>query len=281
MPGLSSPLGSGGGGGGSTSLLLDTIGGAYAAYSLRKLRSEYAGNAALVRRSSDGATQGIGFSNGEFDAAAFAAFIGAGNGYTATLYDQSGNGLDASAPNSGAQPPLVLNAHNSKTLLNFQDAVSTQQLVTVPLPRLVICTIYAVVVTGAARNFNPVIYAPSEGTYPVRIWQPPFTSNTWRASVRSDVDSATQAPGTTYLLACKYDGATLTFFVNGTNVGSVASTYWDNVTLGLMWLGSSGNTPPDNVFTGYMGEWLVFPSAHSNSVMSAVFSDINTYYALY
>ena len=50
----------------TTSLLLDSYSGAAAAYSLRKLRSSYTGNAIKVRRSSDNAEMNIGFnSDGE------------------------------------------------------------------------------------------------------------------------------------------------------------------------------------------------------------------------
>jgi hypothetical protein len=53
-----------------------------AAYSLRKLRSNYSGSAIQVRRSSDLATLDIGFtSSGDLDQAALLAFTGINNGY--------------------------------------------------------------------------------------------------------------------------------------------------------------------------------------------------------
>ena len=52
-----------------SSLLLDIYSGAAAAYSLRKLRTVYAGSAIRVRRSSDSAEQDFGFLNGVLDTA--------------------------------------------------------------------------------------------------------------------------------------------------------------------------------------------------------------------
>ena len=64
----------------ATSYLLDTYSGAAAAYSLRKLRTAYTGNAIRVRRSSDNTSQDIGFdANGELDTASMLSFVGSNN----------------------------------------------------------------------------------------------------------------------------------------------------------------------------------------------------------
>jgi len=55
--------------------LLDLYTGAAAAYSLRKLRNGYTGGAIEVRRSADGATQDIGFVDGELDTASLEEFV--------------------------------------------------------------------------------------------------------------------------------------------------------------------------------------------------------------
>src|SRR5262245_14294566 len=68
---------------------LDLIGtAAKAGYSTRKLRSAYAGSALKVRRSSDDATQDIGFVSDQLDTATLASFVGANNGFINTWYDQ-------------------------------------------------------------------------------------------------------------------------------------------------------------------------------------------------
>jgi hypothetical protein len=71
------------------SLLLDLY-PATVAYSLRKLRTAYAGACIRVRRSSDNAESDIGFNAGVLDTAALLSFVGAGDGFVVTWYDQMG-----------------------------------------------------------------------------------------------------------------------------------------------------------------------------------------------
>jgi hypothetical protein len=88
--------------------LLDFYPNAAAAYSLRKLKSTYQGNAIRVRRSSDNTEQDIGFEGtGELSISAVLNFCGVGNGFVTTWYDQSGNGLDVSQSTAVNQPQIV------------------------------------------------------------------------------------------------------------------------------------------------------------------------------
>lgn len=87
-------------------LLLDLY-PATAAYSLRKLRTAYAGSAIRVRRSSDNAEQDIGFVGNDLDTASLLTFVGVGNGFVVTWYDQSGSGLSVIQSSGGAQPQIV------------------------------------------------------------------------------------------------------------------------------------------------------------------------------
>lgn len=105
--------------------ILDGISNVAAAYSLRKLRSAYAGSAVRVRRSSDSTEQDIGFDGtGEFDSSAFSSFVGGGTGYVKTWYDQSGNGRNATQATTGNQPSIVLSAINTKPSLFLNSATS-------------------------------------------------------------------------------------------------------------------------------------------------------------
>jgi hypothetical protein len=79
------------GGGAAPSLLLDLY-PATAAYSLRKLRTAYTGNAIRVRRTTDNVEQDIGFSGVDFDLAAFNSFINAGAGMITKVYNQGTGG---------------------------------------------------------------------------------------------------------------------------------------------------------------------------------------------
>ena len=96
--------------------LLDTYGGAAAAYSLRGLSTPYVTGgtpyACQVRNSSN-ATADIGFVynplTGEYDLdiAALLAHCGGGDGFVDVWYDQSGNGYDATQGVALNQPPIV------------------------------------------------------------------------------------------------------------------------------------------------------------------------------
>jgi hypothetical protein len=107
-----------------------------AAYSLRKLRSGYTGSAIRVRRSSDNAEADIGFdSAGNLDTTALLTFIGSGNGFVTTWYDQSGNARNATQTTAGSQPLIVSNgaleALNGKPAILF-DGVDDNLQATVP-----------------------------------------------------------------------------------------------------------------------------------------------------
>ena len=90
------------------------------AWSLRLLRAAYTGPAVQVRRSSDNALEDIAFdAHGHFDGGAFSAFVGSGDGFVHTWYDQSGNGRHAVQTNTARQPQIALNAINGCAAVRF------------------------------------------------------------------------------------------------------------------------------------------------------------------
>jgi hypothetical protein len=106
--------------------LLDTYPNASAAYSVRKLRTAYTGNAIRVRRT-DLTESNIGFTaSGNLDTTALLAFTGTGaldNGFVTTWYDQSGNALNLTQTTALNQPKIVnagaLVTQNSKPAIYF------------------------------------------------------------------------------------------------------------------------------------------------------------------
>lgn len=87
-------------------LILDNIPNSACAYSLRKLRTAYTGDAVQVRRTSDNTTQNIGFVNNQLDTTSLNTFCSGTNGFITTWYDQSGNGNDTSQNTSSLQPKI-------------------------------------------------------------------------------------------------------------------------------------------------------------------------------
>lgn len=94
-------------------LLLDTEGltGAFAAYSLRKLRSLYPGNCIRIRRANDNAEANIGFSSNWVDKAAVDAHCTTNDGFVVGFFDQSGNGNYLPQPSA----PLQFKIWNGST----------------------------------------------------------------------------------------------------------------------------------------------------------------------
>jgi hypothetical protein len=105
--------------------LLDTYSGAAAAYSAaRRLATAYTGALIRVRRSSDNAEQNIGYdTNNVLDQSALTAFVGANNGFVVTIYDQSGNGRNATQATASNQPRIVnsgtIETVSGKPSINF------------------------------------------------------------------------------------------------------------------------------------------------------------------
>ena len=100
-----------------------------AAYSLRKLRYGYSGNAIRVRRSSDNTETDIGFVNRLLDTATLLSFIGSGSGFINIWYDQTGNGYNLTQTTAANQPRIVnagvIDSLNSKPAIFTNDANKT------------------------------------------------------------------------------------------------------------------------------------------------------------
>jgi hypothetical protein len=85
-------------------LPLDGISNLGPVYSYRKLLTAYSGNCVRIRRSSDNTEQNFGFVSNVVDTAGIASFIGGGNGFVVTWYDQNGNVVDVSQSTAANQP---------------------------------------------------------------------------------------------------------------------------------------------------------------------------------
>jgi hypothetical protein len=105
---LNSPLLGGPAAPASAAFLLDVLGvSAARAYSMRKLRSAYAGSAIRVRESGGNTEADIGFNGENLNTVALLAHCGSNNGFITKRYDQSGNGDDAVQATTANQPRIV------------------------------------------------------------------------------------------------------------------------------------------------------------------------------
>jgi hypothetical protein len=114
-----------GGGGGGTTYLDSLATTPHLVLSLRKMIST-ATVAIRVRRSSDNTEQDIGFSGNSLDTASLATFVGAGNGFVVTFYDQTGNGRNAVQATAAKQPRIVSSGtYDGKLVFDGSDDAMT------------------------------------------------------------------------------------------------------------------------------------------------------------
>lgn len=110
----------------SAAYFTDLFGVPLGAYSLRKLspNTTYSGAAIRVRRSSDNTEQDINFvssaPDASIDTSALLSFVGAGNGFVTTWYNQNGSGNHFTQTTAASQPSIV----NSGTLIQLNSKPS-------------------------------------------------------------------------------------------------------------------------------------------------------------
>ena len=77
-------------------------------FSLRKIINDAPSKCIRVRRSSDNSEQDFNYLNGTIDTASILSFVGAGDGFVVTWYNQISNGLDATNAVQAEQPRIVV-----------------------------------------------------------------------------------------------------------------------------------------------------------------------------
>jgi hypothetical protein len=259
----------------NVSTLLDNYTGAAVAYSLRKLKSSYTGSAIRVRRSIDNAEKNIGFnSSGALDTTDLEFFIGAGNAFVVTWYDQSGNGLDAIQNTASLQPQIASNGSLIKTSNN-----------------IVAMSAYGkTLVNGMVNTLTHSQFIASEvygGDYSFTL---PFTS------VSDSIYSSVLQSGSSGSPFQSF--GTPTLYVNNSSVAATRAALWSSIVtsneilVNIMGIVPNGST---NVIgtngrrlqysTGFNGDYRVFEVIIYNSDKSAsrfgINENINSYYSIY
>ena len=149
--------------------LLDLYPNAAAAYSLRKLRAAYSGNAIRVRKevSSVSSETDIGFlADGSLDTVsllAFASDADSGDVFVVTWYDQSGNGND-STHSTGANQHLIVSS-GVLVLDNLMPSVNGEGKAGYLLDTK-ITDVKTVIAVGSKLNDTTINYISGSGTSP-------------------------------------------------------------------------------------------------------------------
>ena len=245
------------------SFLLDTYSGAAAAYSLRKLRSAYSGNAIRVRRSSDNAEQNIGFVSNVLDTASLLTFVGVGNGFVTTWYDQSGNAKNITQTTAANQPQIVSSGsvlvHNSKPAMTFD---GSNDAFSIDLSGFATTTQFSVLNTSDTQYLSPHYQSTNYG---------------WVAQQGQSSSGLPNGYGSPSL------------YVNNSLLSGTTRNDVYNSLNGYKAVCHQGaNTFPIWEFGNYSGfnlacnfQEFVYYGSNQNTNRTGIFSNINTFYSIY
>lgn len=267
-------------------LPLDTGTAASRAFSLRKLRTAYAGNVVTVKRASDSTSSTIGFSGNVIDSTTLLTFCAATNCVVTTGYDQSGNARDWTAI-SGSEPQIVASGslvtkggfpslNDSTGQMGFS---STGASTTTPLT---ILGVWAATTPTADRAYITYGNGSSFGFYY-------GTSTGGTANGKQSVaaagccrvfDSSTALTANTLFQGgVRADGTNYKFWLNGSPDGT--GTYSQSFTAYTAAnLGVDSNTTGGNGNIGYITEEMEFTSALTDAEADAKALEEKTYYGL-
>jgi hypothetical protein len=254
--------------------LLDNYPGATVAYSLRKLRTAYSGNAIKVRRSSDNLEQDIGFVGNVLDTASLLTFCGVGDGFVTRWFDQSTNANDAAIGTIAAQAQIVLSGAMITDIYNGKITTvwtTDQYPITTSIPIAQNFIMFAVV-TRAATN-NNLFPLGSSATY-LFSWNSLGT-----ATSKITTGVATHQVGFTtigdYIVSVLRDSSNiLKAFRNSTALTTGSST--GTPTTALRFGFSQGAAS-----TGRMQEMVFWNNQDLESSQSNMESAINSYYSVF
>jgi hypothetical protein len=282
----------------SANLLLDQYSGAAAAYSLRKLRTAYTGNAIRVRRSNDNTEQDIGFVGNDLDTASLKTFVGANSGFVTTWYDQVGNIRNWGANNNqiqttAANQPRIVNAgvierDNGKPCVVFDGSNDRMRVAVSTTPgnenRVITDDNFSIfcIASGNAQTNTSVLSQHSSATgriiflnaYTVLVL---FFNNGTSYNVSS---TSVAFNGTQKLLYSEMNGSGSSHVrVNGGNAeGTLNNQTLNPLNIGLQ-IGSAGDGA-SNFFNGKISEIILYqPNQSSN--LNAIRDNINSYYGIY
>lgn len=255
-------------------------------YGLHKVNQAYSGSAVRVRRASDNAEQDIGFSGNLFNTSALTTFAAGGACYATTWYDQSGNGLNMIQP-TAAEQPQITNA--SGAVYTHASGNSQPVIYFAGSGRGFYCDSVAVggSALGGAVDFDKTGYnnntrilnfssEPSATDYTSDSAVALFThaddiSNGYYAQVlrngaaRGNTSNETNNVRATMAAVC--DGTNLSFYKNGTSLGSTAKTGTFAAT-GTLRIGIYLDGTASNSYVGKSGEACFFKATTSADVIA-------------
>jgi hypothetical protein len=253
--------------------LLDTYPNAAAAYSVRKLRTLYTGNAIKVRRSSDNTEQDIRFSGANLDTSALTTFCSGTNGFVTTWYDQSGNGINATQTTAANQPQIVSSGsiitQGGKPFIQYITSGTSQLKTTSTFS--ISTPLQTFMVTQNTRSLLDFPYFHDFQTNRAVMYYGPNLA----LFNGSQIDS-TDISTTRNLLSGLFNGVSSALYKNGSSL--ITGDTGNLGASGILFLGTRNNNN-QSLYGGFQ-EFVLYPS-NQTSNQTAIQSNINTYYAIY
>lgn len=283
--------------------VFDTYSGGLFGISSRLLRADYAGDDITVRRSSDNATDDIGFVDNLIDSSSLSTFIGANSGLVTDAYDQTANSNNASQSTAANQPTIInsgtLQTINSiaaydfdganDNLLVWQNTTAPTEFQSLGSDLTIIARINANSITNTQGNFpayNIACIRQNDPTTNAPFYFGIDDSKVEIAIAASDTfeqfqSTANLSTGTNYYLGVTITGTTLKIFINGAldsthTISSATGTRSVGTTNSSFLIGArnnDGGTTEANYFDGKLNEILLFESALSDSNVISIMND--------
>lgn len=268
----------------NTRPLLDEFPNAAAAYSLRKLRSDYTGNSIRVRRSSDNTEQDIGFNiYGELDVNSLYSFVGSNSGYIAKWYDQSNNIKDL-AQSTSANQPRIINAgniefRNNKPAIYFNGSSYYMGLgsfaSTLNQPNTIFIGFYLDMNAFTTNGFT--LYDASSGNRnTIGGYGTSDSGKTFMYSGTTILSASALTGLSSYIFSSLYSGSSSYTYSNGSSIisGNAGTQSLSNLYLGKN-VGVGVSYHKGNIF-----EFIIYNSDKS-SIRTKIENYINAYYSIY
>jgi PKD repeat protein len=270
--------------------LLDSYPGATAAFSTSRISSTYNGDCMIVRRSTDNATQSIGFSNNELDTTSLLSFAGAGNAFITTWFDQSNSNNNVISGTAANQPRIVnngtletLNGRPAPRFLGNTSLIHTTTTKTFSQP----LTIFNVSKLTASSGIDASIIYDSLAAsgdrcllYHTGNTESPF--NTFRYGA-FDLKTISSSTTNTLLTTTIHSGTASLARTQGVqrHIGTTDSPGTQSLS-GLTIGGLRGlNTIASQyAFSGHIAEFIMYDS-NKNADLVGIESIINSYWLIY
>jgi hypothetical protein len=282
--------------------ILDTYTGSYFAYSVRRLSGAYTGNCMQVKRSSDNATQDIGFdSNGNLDTGSITTFVGANNGFVNIWYDQSGNGLNATPQSDTGNGFFIVSSGTLRTL-NGKAAPYTPRgneynvghnSISITSNNIQWTNVSGVDDDTQTYNvYGRVLSTKNSGddndyntcNSIINFYSKlaPFSNNMIVYQNNGYTTTGRSYTLDTQNLNFNYkDGNTVGGNTNGgTNNSATTACGTTNLNINQMRLGNDFKSPSDSNLTGWIQEVILWPTYTSGN-QSGIVTNTNTYFATY